>query len=185
MTMTKGERDELRRLLRQRFKVLRAEVEQRRLELAAEAAQRVQERYTGVDKLVDDVNGRIASIVDSAHREIRDLMSGIPDEQLTQLVWVGHTGNRMLPPQVGPKREDRFTLKAALTTGIDAHVHTALVKLDRQEADLMERLVIGVIESKEAREFLRSIPTVAELVPATRLAELEARWDQENHGQEG
>lgn len=42
-----------------------------------------------------------------------------------------------------------------------------------EEADLLRSLAVGVVESDEARQFLTDIPTVAQLVPSTRLLEIE------------
>lgn len=39
---------------------------------------------------------------------------------------------------------------------------------------MLRTLAVGAIESEEARAFLAAIPSVSELVPAARLAELEA-----------
>jgi hypothetical protein len=61
-----------------------------------------------------------------------------------------------------------------MVAAIEAQIEGALMRLDREEADLLRTLAIGAIESEEARNFLSAIPTVAELVPASRLAELEA-----------
>ena len=47
------------------------------------------------------------------------------------------------------------------------------IALDRQEADLLRTLAVGALESEEARAFLAAIPTVGQLVPAARLAELD------------
>lgn len=55
-------------------------------------------------------------------------------------------------------------------------MRAALLRLSRQEADLLSELAIGVLESAEARAFLGAIPTVGELVPAARLAQLEAQF---------
>lgn len=179
MGMSRGERDELRRVVRQQFKVLRAEVEQRRKELAAEAASRVRDRFADGDKLVADLNWRIDQIVDQAQKDIRALMETLTDEQKAPLGWMAGS-SRLSPPRLGAKREDQTALNRVLSTGIDAEVHTALLKLERQEADLNRQLAVGLIESEEAREFLRAIPSVSELVPASRLAEIEARWDEES-----
>ena len=47
--MTPAERRELRSVVKQQFKVLRGEVEQRRKYLAAEAAELVRRRYAAAD----------------------------------------------------------------------------------------------------------------------------------------
>lgn len=49
----------------------------------------------------------------------------------------------------------------------------------RQEADLLRSLAVDALESDEARSFLGRIPTVGELVPSVRLAELASAIDVE------
>ena len=65
-------------------------------------------------------------------------------------------------------------LRRLANTRITAQVKGALLRLDRDEADLLRTLAVGAIESEEARIFLDRIPTVGELVSSARLAELEA-----------
>jgi hypothetical protein len=177
--MTKAERSELRSIVRQQFKVLRAEVEQRRKELAAEAAEQVRRRYAAADKAVDDLNWKIEQIVDQANKDIRDAVKAVQgDSDGGTWSWSGP----VRAPRVGHEREDRFALTGALSTGIDAQAKSATLTLERQEADLLRQLAMGALESEEARAFLASIPTVGELVPASRLREIEAAFDAEKGG---
>lgn len=46
------------------------------------------------------------------------------------------------------------------------------VELERREVTLLEELAVGTLESAEARDFLARIPTVGELVPSYRLAQI-------------
>ena len=55
---------------------------------------------------------------------------------------------------------------------------TALLNLDRQEADLLQSLALQTIETDAARQFLAAIPSLGDLVPAARLAEIEAAFDR-------
>ena len=56
--ITKRERTELRSLIRQRFRVLRADVDQRGAEMFAELEDRMNERYADEDKDWGDVADR-------------------------------------------------------------------------------------------------------------------------------
>jgi hypothetical protein len=174
--MTQAERRELRSVVKQQFKVLRGEVEQRRKELAAEAAEQVRRRYAESDKQVDDLNWKIEQITDQANKDIRDAVKAAQgDSQGGQWHWSGP----VRAARVQHEREDRYALSAALSTGIDAQAKGAMLNLERQEADLLRQLALGALESEEARAFLASIPSVGELIPASRLAELEAAFDQQ------
>ena len=173
------ERRELRSVVRQQFKVLRAEVEQRRAELAAEAAEQVRRKYAAADKQVDDVNWRIEQIVDQANKDIRDAVKKVQGEsEAGTWTWSG----AVRAPHIAHRNEDRFALNTALTAGIEAQAKQALLTLERQEADLLRQLALDALDSDEARAFLARIPTVAELVPASRLLEIEAAFDEEKGG---
>lgn len=172
--MTPGERRDLRAVVRQRIKVLRADVAQRRMELLAEAEARLVERYREQDKQVEDLNFRIAEITEQASREITDLI-------------IAHRGDadgvsirrpvRLGAPKLSAYTEDRAQFHRAMVAGVEAQVKTALLDLDRREADLLESLALSSLETQAARDFLAAIPTVGELVPAARLREIEAAFD--------
>lgn len=172
--MTASERRELRTVVRQRFKVLRADVKQRHLELLAEAETRLVERYRDQDKQIEDLNFRMAEITEQASREITDLILAVRGEADGVSI---RRPVRLNTPRINAYSEDRSQLHRAMVAGIDAQVKTALLDLDRREADLLQNLALTGIESGAAREFLASIPTVAELVPAARLREIETAFD--------
>lgn len=168
-----GERRELRAVVRQRIKVLRADVKQRKAEMVAEAELRLIERYRDNDKAANDTSWRISQILGQAFNDIQDVVdqANAANEDLAL---------RYTAPSMGQLRQtgnDKAQLHRALMTGIDAQVEAAQLALDRQEADLLQTLAMGSLESDAAREFLASIPTAAELVPSTRLRELEAQFD--------
>jgi hypothetical protein len=177
--ITRAERTELRSVVRQQFKVLRGEVEQRRAELIADAAEKVRRRYAVSDKEVDDLNWKLEQIVDQANKDIRDAVKSVRDNsEAGQWRFSG----AIQAPRVAYEREDRWALSNALTTGINAQANDALLKLQRQEADLLRELATGALESEAARAFLRSIPSVGELVPSSRLQEIEAAFDDRREG---
>lgn len=173
--MSPGERRELRTVVRQRMKVLRADVAQRRMELIAEAEQRLMERYRDQTKAVDDLNFRIAEITEQASREITDLIIAARGEQDGVSI---RRPVRLQVPRISSQVEDRAQLHRTLIAGIEAQVKTALLELDRKEADLLQELAMQTLESTAAREFLSAIPSVGELVPSARLREIETAFDQ-------
>lgn len=172
--ITKAERAELRSLIRQRFKLLRAEVGQRQTELLAELEQHITERYAGEDKAWNDAAFLIQEAVREANRKANDVMRGLlgdkwPEHHDTEIV--GTYSHRLTRPT-----QERSTLRYEGGKRIEAKVKAALLKLDQQEAELLTRLAMGVLESEEARGFLSEIPTVSALVPTVRLLELEQSW---------
>lgn len=175
--MTQAERRELRSVIRAQFKVLRGEIDQRRAELAAEAAEQVRRRFASDDKQLDDLNWKIEQITDQANKDIRDAVKAVQgSSESGTWTWSGPVH----APRVVRRQEDRYALTVALNSGIEAQVKGALLNLERQEADLLRSLTLGALESEEARAFLAAIPSVGDLVPAARLLEIEAEFDGGN-----
>jgi hypothetical protein len=175
--MTKSERDELRRIIRQRMKVLRADVSARQAELVAELDQRLTAWYAADLKAYNDVAYLVGEAVREANRKVNDLWRAYygPDK------W-GVDADRPIvgaQPVAGPS-QDRSTDRRTGIAQIEAQVRAALVELERREVALMEELAVGALESAEARDFLGRIPTVAELVPASRIAALTAAITDED-----
>lgn len=169
--ISKTERAELRSLIRQRFKVLRAEVEARRAELAVELEQRITDRFAAEDKRWSDAMFLIAEAAREANRKANDILRGLDID--------GYDSSRELDivqaRPIGKPTAERSVMLRNGTKRIEAQVKGALLQLDGQEADLLTRLVANGLESDEARAFLGEIPTVSALVPADRLLALEAQ----------
>jgi len=174
--ITKTERTELARVVRQQFKVLRAEVDQRRAELYAEMDAEIAKRHSGSDAALEQV----AHVAQEAEREanrrindaIRQLFAGdanpIPDGYDGIFVRFDEGALKGRFARALPKQVDR----QAMTQEIEARVRGASTRLARQEADLLRQLAEGAIEGDEARAFLAAIPTIGELIPADRMPEI-------------
>lgn len=168
--ITKAERAELRSLVKGQFKVLRNEVEQRKLELVADLHQQLNERYAGWDKQWSDAMFLCQEAALEANRKVNDLLRELieqPDGGRSQYLLI-----RFQPPDKPDRR--RTALWAAGHARIVADCQAARLRLDREEADLLRTLAVGALETDDARSFLTAIPTVGELVSRARLAELEA-----------
>lgn len=169
--MNKGERDELRRLLRSRFKVLRTDVYARKAELYVDLDRQVEAEFAASDKAYDDAMYRVSLAVDEANRQVND----IGRELFGREAWGEKHDRGMVTaeriPKPGMKERHRRT-----NTGkaeIERRVQAALLELDRQENELLTDLATSALESAGARDFFNRIPTVTELVPAYRLRQLE------------
>lgn len=171
--MTKADRHELRQVIKSQFAVLRSEVAERAGELLVELEVEIEERFRAERHRRRAVEDRVAAIFEAASREATDVLVGedvgITVNQpfrvrLTAIPWPDDGSQRM-----------RMTGRAT----IDARVRQARLKLERQEADLLRSLAVDAIESDAAQRFLANIPSVGELVPAPRLAELEANIKEE------
>lgn len=168
--ITKTERAELRSLVRQQFKVLRAEVEQRRLEMIADLDQQLIDRYAAWDKQWSDAMFLCQERTLEANREINDLLREMIDQP------DGGRSEYLLVHFTAPKKPDRRRTELLMSgrRRIDADVKAAQLRLDREETDLLRALTVTALESEEAAAFLGRIPAVGELVSMARLAELEA-----------
>lgn len=168
--MTKAERDELRRLLRARFKLLRADVAIRQGELQVQLGNEIEDRFAHLDRAYDDAMVVLQLAVDEANRKANDIGR--------QLWGTEKWGAKHDRPIVGARAIDRPGVKerqAARFDGmraIEARVKAALLELDRQENELLTELATGALESNEAKAFFGRIPTLTELVPAYRLPEI-------------
>lgn len=171
--ITKGERAELRSLIRQRFKVLRAEVEARRAELAVELEERIAGKYAAEDKLWADAMFLIAEAVREANRKANDVIRGLDIDAMD----TSREYRIVYSKDIVKPTTERNVLLRNGTKRIEAQVKSALLQLDGQEADLLTRLVSTGLESDEARAFLGEIPTVSALVPADRLFALVGKLD--------
>ena len=171
-----GERRELRSVVRQQMKVLRAEVQQRRHELVAEAEGRLVEKYREQDRLSDELGERLARLTADSNRQLKEILGEF--EAVLDGRW-GRTSGFSVP-WISRKNGNRDQLHKAMIAGIDAQVKQATLALDRQEADLLRDLSMEALESSAARSFLNRIPTVGELVPSKRLREIEAQFDAQS-----
>ena len=172
--ITPGERRELRAVVRQQMKVLRAEVAQREIELQSEIETRLVEKYREEDRRADELGRKVGEIAAEANRQLREALTEFEDLS-DGGTWRHLTGFGV--PRIYRNTQDREQLKKALMAGVKVQVKQALLALDRQEADLLRDLAVDGLETVAARSFLSRIPSVAELVPAKRMREIEAEFD--------
>lgn len=176
MAITKSERAELRSLIRQQFKVLRADVAARQAELVAELEARIAAKYADHDKAWTDAMFLIKEAVNEANRKANDILRDVMPDRYTD---VSKEYEVVQARQIAKPTQERTELRRHGTARIEAQVKAALLQLDRQETNLLARLVTGALESDEARAFLGEIPTVSALVPADRLLELVGPLDED------
>lgn len=167
--MNKGERAELKSIVRQQFKVLRSELEQRQLEMLADVEQQIVGKYSDDDTAWGGIMHEVHEATMEANRRINDALynGGFQVKGGSERMWVQ-------TPHIEQPRQERVQLRALASTKIAAQVRAAKLRLEREEADLLRTLAVGALETEEAQAFLAGIPTVGELVPEARLAELES-----------
>lgn len=175
MTMTKSDRQQLQTLVRRRFRNLKREVEQRRVELLADMEAQVATQFAEEDQAWATAVREVRREVRECNRRLNEIWAPVVGDGYQETDWVHLLG---APPQQAAA--DRMQLRRAAVSRIDQQVRDAQLTLDNQETDLLEKLLIGGLESDAAHQFLGTVPTVAQLVPASRLAELETgiRWEE-------
>lgn len=176
--ITKAERAELRSIVRHQFKVLRAEVEQRELELIADLDGQIQTRFADEDQAWGVASHKANEALLEANRIVNDVYRELLGDSHVERMYVG----ARTPEQ--PKGH-RVLLRREGVERIRAQVAAAILRLDRQEADLLRTLSVGALESEEVHAFLTSIPSVGDLVSTARLAELEAELKDVPHDERG
>lgn len=174
--INKGERTELKSIVRSQFKVLRAELDQREIEMRAEVEDQIAAKNVAADEKWEVLQHEIHEAVLACNRAVNDAIykHGYEAKGPTERVWISEP--KMSAPN-GMAHEQQVRQNAVMR--IRAQVNDARLRLDRQEADLLKTLAVGALESDEAQSFLGQIPTIGQLVPSARLAELEASLDGE------
>lgn len=167
--MNKSERDELRRLIRGRIKVLQADISTRRAELISELDQHLEGQYAAEMKRYDEGQFLIAEAVRAANRTANDVYR----EYFGKERWGEKADKQVVSAQqIEPPTREKSKERTTGVRAIEAKVLHARTELDRREQQLLEELTIGALESQDAKDFLARIPTVGELVPSSRLNEI-------------
>lgn len=166
--LTPGDRRELRSLVKKQFAVLRNDVKRRKDELTAEIESELLRQYRVQDERIAAARREI----DDAQRTYQDSVRRIMDELRAldpELEMSAYNG------RLAATDPNRTQLHKALIASIPQQIADASTKLDQQELELLRDLTLGALDSAAAQQFLARIPTVGELVPKARLAELEGK----------
>jgi len=170
--MTKGERDDLAKLVRRREKLAKADADR----LAAERLADFEHQMASVYRPADDEVWRelhaaaAAAVADAKERLVNRCHElGIPEEFQPDIsmLWYGRGENAA--------RSRRAELRAVAKTRIDAEAKRAKTEIERHSLNVQTSLVAGALVSEEAKRFLESMPSAAELMSATpTVAEIES-----------
>lgn len=168
-SMSANERQALRQVVRTRMKVLRADVIARKAELEAGVQQHIAEKYAAADKIVQDLNQVMEGIWDQARKDAHAALEAAQKDHPDLSIKPSSSG-------IGVQLDnnERVRLRQRLHAEIEARIRNAQTQIDRQEADLIEQITVDGLDSDAAKQFLGRIPTVGDLVPASRLREVTA-----------
>ena len=163
--MTKGEREELRKLFSQRAKVSKKLADQRAAELLAETESQLAAQYEFGAAAWADLTVHAKEVVKAADDELaaRCRALGIPAEFRPELAlnWYSRGQNA--------SATRRHELRRVAQTKIEALKQRAYATIDRLHVDGLTILTKDSLESAEAHAFLAAMPTVEALMPADAL----------------
>jgi hypothetical protein len=178
--MTRTERQDLARLVRQRARSDKASVEQRRAELLADFDEQLARIYT----FDEDTTWKAAyEMADAAVKEAQATVEarcrelGIPKEfsPSVQIGWHERGQNVMA--------RRRQELRRAAVSRLNAMEAGAKTAIERASVEAQTQLVADGLTSEAARGFLAALPTIATLMPAlsakTVAAEIEVELEDE------
>jgi hypothetical protein len=169
-TMTKGEREDLQRLIRQREKVLKSAAQQRSAELLADFENQMGAEYSfdadatwdQATKAADAVVAKCQAQVSARCREL-----GIPDgfAPSLRLDWEARGYNNSIEKR-------KVELRRMATTRIEAIEQKAIVEIQKSCLEAQTQIAIAGLTSDAAGKFIKALPNVEKLMPAISFAEM-------------
>ncbi|MGV7669105.1 hypothetical protein PJN91_17180 [Mycobacterium kansasii] len=165
--LTPGDRRELRALVKKQFAVLRNDVKRRKDELVCEIESELLRRYRDQDERIEQARRAIEAARSTYKDTVSQIVSGLRATDPTLEIYTDY-GNKLLAQDTR-----RTQLHKALIASVPQQIADASTKLDQQELELLRDLTLGALDTSQAQQFLSRIPTVGELVPKARLAELD------------
>jgi hypothetical protein len=172
--MTNADRQALIRIARARAKQAEREAETQEKILIVEVLDLMTAEYAARDELWSDAVAIAEEAAAKANTQIqlRCAEVGIPPKHAPQLHlnWAARSGEFVNRDRRGELRKLAEAKAAAVTK-------TAKTAIRASALDIEERLVLGGLQTDEARDIIASMPTVADLMPALSLQDLGVtRW---------
>jgi hypothetical protein len=168
--MTKSEREDLQRLVRQREKVLKSAAKQRSTEALADFENQMGQEYSFDDDHVWAEAAKIANATVSKAQEqikVRCREIGIPDRFAPSISLGWHHrgyGNSL--------KERRDELRKMAQTAVEAQEQKAKTQIELSCLNAQEKLALAGLTSDAARGFIEALPSIADLMPRLSFAEI-------------
>jgi hypothetical protein len=172
--MTKGEREDLQRLVRQREKVLKSAAKQRSAELLADFENQMGSKYSFDDHEVWTEATRVAEqTIGKCNAQIaaQCVKLGIPrrfSPKLSSLWW--DRGENMV-------KERRKELRDMAQSRVEAIERAAIVQIEMSSLKAQTSLAVAGLTSDAAAQFIEQLPSVEKLMPALSFAEVAGEAD--------
>ena len=173
--MTKGEREDLQRLICQREKVLKSAAKMRSTELLADFESQMAAEYRFDDDEVWAAAAKAAEAeVQKAQQRVearcRDM--GIPKQFAPSLAlsWRHRGYGNSL-------KERRSELRRVALTQIEVLEQQAMLKIEQASVEAQTQIAVAGLSSEAARQFAANLPSVETLMPALSYAELSSETE--------
>lgn len=168
--MTKGEREELKRLATARARVAKADADRRAADLKAMFEHQLRDNF--MFDTIDNWEAAVAGVnelVSGVEDEIRALFEkiGIPAMMAPDVAANWHSRGRVVV------RQQQGDLRSAAHKRIDAMTRTAKHEIDKKVLDIQTDLVAAGLTSDRAVEFLASMPAIVDLMPEIDITTLD------------
>lgn len=168
--MTKGEREDLQRLIRQREKVLKSAAKQRSRDLLADFENRMGSEFSFDDdavwqKAMEMAEREVAKAQKAVAARCREL--GIPDRFAPGLTL--HWHNRGYDNLVAERKNE---LRRMATTQIGALEQKAIVQIEMSCLEAQTQIARAGLTSDSAKLFLEALPKIENLMPSLSYDEL-------------
>ena len=170
ISMSKGERDDLWRLIQQRERVLKSAAKQRSAELLADFENQIASEYAFDDdavwqeaaKAADQSITKAKLQIAARCRELR-----IPEgfAPTLELVW-HHRGHDNMVEQ------RKVELRKLATSRIEAMGRKAIIEVEMQSLNGQTQIAASGLTSAAARSFIAQLPAVKELMPRLAYSEV-------------
>lgn len=173
-SMTKQEREDLQRLIRQREKVMKSAARLRSTELIADFESQIAAQYRFDDDAVWAAAMKSAEIdIAKAQKivELRYQELGIPKQYAPglQMFWYGRGENA--------SKARREELRKVAKAQIESIEQKAIVAIEQASVEAQTQIAIAGLTSEAARAFITSLPSVESLMPALSFKELAGEAD--------
>ena len=175
--MTKTDRRELMQVIRQRERVTYTDIDA----MAGQRLHEVEQELSALYKPSDDpVWKKAHSAADEAVTEARAKIAAQCDELGIPPNFAPDLGLRWWHRGENASRVRRSELRALAKARIESGVRQAKAAVKRMSVEQQEAIMAGALESSAAMEFLTSLPTPQEFLPAMTVAELEREPPRRN-----
>ena len=168
--ISKSEREDLQRLVRQREKVQKSAAKQRSSDLLADFENQMASEFSFDDDAVwakakIEAEAEINRAKIKIATRCREL--GIPDRfaPTLSMSWVHRGYDNMLERR-------RNELRRVATTKIEAIERSAITQIEVLSLDAQTKLAVAGLSSEAAHAFIQALPSVADLMPSLSYAEL-------------